>query len=108
RGDGGPGHERPGDSRRLPYPVMTETSAQTGLMNEARRLIDMAAERDIVLRLLGGLAIQLLTPELPPRTREGQDLDFGSVRASRKALTEMLSQEGYVGDRNFNARYGVK
>jgi hypothetical protein len=77
-------------------------------MREARRLIDLAGDRGIVLRLLGGLAIQLLTPELPPRTRDGQDLDFGSVRSSRKALTEMLSDEGYVPDRNFNALYGDK
>jgi hypothetical protein len=87
---------------------MTETSAETGLTSEARRLIDRAADRGIVLRLLGGLAIQLLTPELPPRTRDGQDLDFASVRSSRKPLTEMLAEEGYVGDRNFNALYGDK
>jgi hypothetical protein len=87
---------------------MTETSAQTGLASEARRLIDLAGERGIVLRLLGGLAIQMLTPALPPRIRAGQDLDFGSLRSSRKALIEMLAQEGYVGDRNFNALYGDK
>ncbi len=77
-------------------------------MTEARRLIDLAGGQGVVLRLLGGLAIAVLTPELPPRTREGQDLDFGSVRSSRKALTEMLAGEGYVGDRNFNALYGDK
>ncbi len=87
---------------------MTEISAETGLAAEARRLIDVAGDRGVVLRLLGGLAIQMLTPELPPRTREGQDLDFGSIRSSRKALTEMLAEEGYVGDRNFNALYGDK
>jgi hypothetical protein len=87
---------------------MTETSAETGLLSEARRLIDLAGERGIVLRLLGGLAIQMLTSELPPRTRVGQDLDFGSVRASRKPLSELLAGEGYVGDRNFNALYGDK
>jgi hypothetical protein len=77
-------------------------------MSEARRLIDTAGDRGIVLRLLGGLAIQVLTPELPPRTRDGQDLDFASVRSSRKPLTELLAAEGYVGDRNFNALYGDK
>jgi hypothetical protein len=87
---------------------MTETSAETELASEARRLIDRAGERGIVLRLLGGLAIQMLTPDLPPRTRSGQDLDFGSIRSSRKALTEMLAEEGYEGDRNFNALYGDK
>jgi hypothetical protein len=87
---------------------MTETSAETGLLSEARRLIDQAGDRGIVLRLLGGLAIQVLTPELPPRTRDGQDLDFASVRSSRKPLSEMLAEDGYVGDRNFNALYGDK
>ncbi|HWE09505.1 MAG TPA: hypothetical protein VG325_09120 [Solirubrobacteraceae bacterium] len=78
------------------------------MLDEARRLIDLARQRDIVLRLLGGLAIRLLTPELPPRTRVGQDLDFGSVKSSRKPLTELLAAEGYVADRNFNALYGDK
>ena len=78
------------------------------MIGEGRRLIDLARERNIVLRLLGGLAIRLLTPELPPRTRVGQDLDFGSVKSSRKPLTEMLAEQGYVGDRNFNALYGDK
>jgi hypothetical protein len=87
---------------------MEDTSAETELASEARRLIDRAGDRGVVLRLLGGLAIQMLTPELPPRTRAGQDLDFGSVRSSRKALIEMLTEEGYVGDRNFNALYGDK
>ena len=78
------------------------------MLDEARRLIDLAREREIVLRLLGGLAIRLLTPELPPRTRVGQDLDFGSVKSSRKPLTELLAEQGYVADRNFNALYGDK
>jgi hypothetical protein len=83
-------------------------SEPTELAAQARRLIDLATEQGLVLRLLGGLAIQLLTPELPARTRTGQDLDFGSVRSSRKGLTALLEQQGYVGDRNFNALYGDK
>jgi hypothetical protein len=83
-------------------------SEPTELAAEARRLIDLATEQGLVLRLLGGLAIQLLTPELPARTRTGQDLDFGSVRSSRKGLTALLEQQGFVGDRNFNALYGDK
>ena len=83
-------------------------SEPTELVVRARRLIDLATEQDLVLRLLGGLAIQLLTPELPARTRTGQDLDFASVRSSRKGLTALLEQHGFVGDRNFNALYGDK
>ncbi|MGH2888360.1 MAG: hypothetical protein ACRDNJ_01920 [Solirubrobacteraceae bacterium] len=81
---------------------------ETQLLGEARRLIELASEREIVLRLIGGLAIQLLTPELAPRTRSGQDLDFATVRTSRRPLTELLEDLGYVGDRNFNALYGDK
>jgi hypothetical protein len=83
-------------------------SEPTELAAEARRLIDLATGEGLVLRLIGGLAIQLLTPELPPRTRGGQDLDFGSVKASRKGLSGLLEQQGFVGDRNFNALYGDK
>ncbi len=83
-------------------------SEPTELAAQARWLIDLATEQGLVLRLLGGLAIQLLTPELPARTRTGQDLDFGSVRSSRKGLTTLLEQQGFVGDRNFNALYGDK
>jgi hypothetical protein len=78
------------------------------MLDEGRRLIDLAREREIVLRLIGGLAIRLLTPELPPRTRVGQDLDFGSVKSSRKPLTAMLEGEGYLADKTFNALYGDK
>jgi hypothetical protein len=83
-------------------------SEPTELLVQARRLIDLATERELVLRLIGGLAIALLTPELPARTRTGQDLDFASVRSSRKGLSALLEQEGFVGDRNFNALYGDK
>jgi hypothetical protein len=83
-------------------------SEPTELAAQARRLIDLATEQGLVLRLLGGLAIQLLTPELPARTRTGQDLDFASIRSSRKGLTALLERQGYIGDRNFNALYGDK
>jgi hypothetical protein len=83
-------------------------SEPTELLAQARRLIDLATEQELVLRLIGGLAIQLLTPELPARTRTGQDLDFASVRSSRKGLSALLERHGFVGDRNFNALYGDK
>jgi hypothetical protein len=87
---------------------MSDGESETELRAEARQLIDQARERDLVLRLLGGLAIRLLTPELPPSTRVGQDLDFGSVKSSRPGLTDLLTEQGYVADRNFNALFGDK
>jgi hypothetical protein len=87
---------------------MSDTDDATRLLEEARKLIDLARERGIVLRLLGGLAIGLLTPDLPPRTRAGQDLDFGSRSSTRRELTDLLIEQGYEPDKNFNALYGNK
>jgi hypothetical protein len=87
---------------------MSDTAQSMDLLHEARRLIDVAAERDIVLRLLGGMAIGMLCPDLPPRTRAGQDLDFGSLSSGRRALGDLLADEGYVPDKTFNALYGNK
>jgi hypothetical protein len=87
---------------------MTDTVAETDLLNEAKSLIDLATERNIALRLVGGLAIRALTPALPPRSRTGQDLDFASASSTRRALTDMLTEQGYDADKNFNALYGNK
>jgi hypothetical protein len=87
---------------------MSDAVAETDLLNDATALIDKAAERDIVLRLVGGLAIRLLTPDLPPRSRTGQDLDFASASSTRRALVDLLDEQGYEPDKNFNALYGNK
>jgi hypothetical protein len=87
---------------------MSDVVEETGLLNEAKSLIDGASERNINIRLLGGLAIRLVCPELPPRTRTGQDLDFGTASSTRRALGELLGERGYEPDKNFNALYGNK
>jgi len=87
---------------------MSDTVAETDLLNEAKTLIDVANERSIALRLVGGLAVRVLTPELPPRSRMGQDLDFASASSTRRALTDLLTERGYDPDKNFNALYGNK
>jgi hypothetical protein len=87
---------------------MSGTAEETHLLHEAQGLIDRASDRGIVLRLLGGLAIRFLSPELPARTRTGQDLDFGSRSATRRELSAMLVELGYEPDKNFNALYGDK
>jgi hypothetical protein len=77
-------------------------------LGEAITLIGRAQEEGIPVRLVGGLAVRVLTPAFPPRARDGQDLDLASVSAHRKALTEFLGSRGYEGDRTFNALYGHK
>ncbi len=87
---------------------MTDAVDEASLLESAQALVDRASARGIALRLLGGLAIRLLTPELPARTRAGQDLDFGARGSDRRPLTDLLGEQGYVPDRNFNALYGNK
>jgi hypothetical protein len=87
---------------------VSDTAHETELLHDGRALIDLAAERGIVLRLLGGLAIRFLCPDLPPRTHPGQDLDFGSRSSTRRELTAMLIDRGFEPDKNFNALYGDK
>jgi hypothetical protein len=87
---------------------MSDTAEEVQLLEQAEALIDLASGRGIVLRLFGGLAIRMLCPELPPRTRVGQDLDFCSLSPTRRELTAMLDEQGYVPDKMFNALNGDK
>ena len=87
---------------------MTDTVDETDLLQTARGLVERAGDRGISLRLLGGLAIRVLCPQLPHRTRVKQDLDFCSLSDTRRGVSDFLAEEGYAPDRNFNALYGNK
>jgi hypothetical protein len=78
------------------------------VLGEALTLINAAQEEGIPVRLVGGLAVRVLTPLYPPRARDGQDLDLVSASAHRRALSEFLVSRGYEGDKTFNALYGHK
>ena len=77
-------------------------------LDEATRICTAAADQGITVRLAGGLAIQYLTPEFPPRGGDRQDLDLATQSSDRKQLTSFLTGRGYVGDKTFNALYGHK
>ena len=77
-------------------------------MEEAVRICETAAEAGITVRLAGGLAIQYLTPEFPPRGGDSQDLDLATMSSDRRSLTQFLAGSGYVADKTFNALYGHK
>jgi hypothetical protein len=77
-------------------------------LEEAVRVCETAAGEGITVRLAGGLAIQYLTPEFPPRGGDRQDLDLATASGDRRPLTRFLAERGYVGDKNFNALYGHK
>jgi len=77
-------------------------------LEEAVGICEAAAGEGITVRLAGGLAIQYLTPEFPPRGGDRQDLDLAASSSDRRPLTRFLDGRGYVGDKNFNALYGHK
>jgi len=77
-------------------------------LEEAVSVCETAAAAGITVRLAGGLAVQYLTPEFPPRGGDRQDLDLATRSGDRRPLTQFLSEHGYTGDKNFNALYGHK
>ena len=91
---------------------MTADVAQDGQaaagdpLPEALGLAEQAASAGVGLKLLGGLAVRVLTPDLPPRLRAGQDMDFACLSKGRKATVSFLEDSGYVPDKRFNALNG--
>jgi hypothetical protein len=75
---------------------------------EALGLIEAARNDGVPLRLVGGLAVRVLCPDFPPRSRKGQDLDMASRSGTRPKLRDMLIGRGYEPDKRFNALYGHK
>jgi hypothetical protein len=69
---------------------------------EAVALAQSAGNAGVGLKLLGGLAVRVLTPDLPPRLRAGQDMDFACLSKGRKATAAFLEDSGCVPDRRFN------
>jgi hypothetical protein len=69
---------------------------------EALGLAQAAEKAGVGLKLLGGLAVRVLTPTLPPRLRAGQDIDFACLSKGRKATAQFLEENGCVPDRRFN------
>jgi hypothetical protein len=87
---------------------VNEPRAAPDALDEGLELIRAAEAAGVPLRLVGGLAVRVLCPNFPPRSREDQDLDLASVSPARAALTSMLAGLGYEPDKRFNALYGHK
>ncbi len=73
---------------------------------EAVALAQGAADAGLGLKLLGGLAIRVICPDLPPRRRAGQDMDFGCLSKGRKDVAAYLEQAGCIPDKRFNSLNG--
>jgi hypothetical protein len=78
------------------------------IVEEGRRLLELAESEGVPLRVLGGVAIRLrATGELPPSlTRTYADLDFVTAKGSSGAVQSLFRGAGYEPHTAFNALHG--
>jgi len=89
------------------------TTTPTGPLDdplaEALRIVAVAQERGLLVRLMGGLAFHAQAPTWKARIdRDGRDIDLATRGRDRKGLSELLVAEGYTPDKQYNALYGHK
>jgi hypothetical protein len=72
------------------------------------RIAEVAAERGLPLRALGGVAVAILCPSSRqvPLKREYGDIDFATTRAAKDEVSALMVELGYAGDREFNILHG--
>jgi len=78
------------------------------LEDEMQRIVSEARKQDIFLRLIGGLAIKVHSPNASHRAleREYPDIDFVTDKAGAKKLTDFLPAMGYTPNKTFNTLSG--
>jgi hypothetical protein len=81
---------------------------EADVVSEGQRLLARAAETDVPLRLLGGVAIRLRAPGelLPAFRRTYADLDFVTAKKGAGRAAELFRNEGYEPHVAFNALHG--
>ena len=96
----------PQDSRDSDSSLSGASLAQ--IVDEGRRLVELATENKLTLRLLGGVAIALRCPSAAsgPLQRTYGDLDFATPRRTARQLRTLLESAGYSAERLFNAMHG--
>jgi hypothetical protein len=84
------------------------TAIEADVVAEGRRLLALAEESGVPLRLLGGVAIRLRAPgEFPPTlARRYADLDFVTARGGASGVQRFFRDEGYEPHVAFNALHG--
>jgi hypothetical protein len=76
------------------------------IVAEGERLLGLASREDVPLRLLGGVAVRIKAPEVPPAlTREYKDLDLAVTKKRATAADKLLRDAGYEPHVSFNAMH---
>ena len=85
--------------------IPTEILAAAG-----RDIVLRAAERGMMLRLLGGVAVWVRSRDETRKLLERSygDLDFVSHKTPPRDLTKLLEELGYADERRFNAIHGER
>src|SRR5262245_26740891 len=89
----------------------TATQARTldDPLAEALRIVAVAEERGLQVRLMGGMAVRAHAPDWTARSRRKEvDLDFATRSKDRPAFFALLEAEGYTADKRHNALFGGK
>src|SRR4051812_26277592 len=74
------------------------------IVAEGERLLDLADESDLPLRLLGGVAVRLRAPSIPAALdRSYSDLDFAVRKKGAGPLDTLMRKAGYEPHVTFNA-----
>jgi hypothetical protein len=84
----------------------SRTTTLSDPVAEGRRTVDEARSQDVVLRLIGGVAVAVQSPREPLLAREIKDIDYVTPKANNRALASLFESLGYVADDHFNAFHG--
>jgi hypothetical protein len=89
-----------------PVPPVSARTLEDPLA-EALRIVDVAQQQGLLLRLMGGMAVRAHAPDWTHRTRRREvDLDFATRSRDRKGVFALLEAEGYTPDKRHNALFG--
>ncbi len=82
---------------------------QAAISDEARRMLDEAERRKIVLRLFGGVAVKYHCPSAAHRAiqRSYPDLDFFARGKQGREIRKLFTDLGYQPNQRFNALHGA-
>jgi Uncharacterised nucleotidyltransferase len=83
------------------------TTILPGVVDEAERLLDQAHRDGAAVVLLGGIAVRMHAPEIPPALdREYKDIDFAVPKGRGGDADKLLRSAGYEPEITFNAMMG--
>jgi len=82
---------------------------QSAISDEAKRTLDEAKERGIILRLFGGVAVKYHCPSATHRSlqRAYPDLDFFGKGKQGREIRKLFTDLGYEPNQRFNALHGA-